>query len=165
VASKKEVSALYNDVTSAERAVSGLVAAGFAQSEISVLMSEQTHGRHFGIKAGTKAAEGAASGGAIGGALGALAAGLAAVGLVAIPGVGLIAAGPLVAALAGAGAGAAAGGLTGGLIGMGVPEHEAKLYGERIAHGSILVGVRAEGDAAKRATEIFKQTNGTSIRG
>jgi hypothetical protein len=49
------------------------------------------------------------------------------IGALAIPGLGrFIAAGPIMAALAGAGAGAAAGGLTGALIGMGIPELESK---------------------------------------
>jgi hypothetical protein len=37
-----------------------------------------------------------------------------------------IAAGPIMAALAGAGVGAATGGIAGGLIGLGMPEYEAK---------------------------------------
>ena len=39
-----------------------------------------------------------------------------------------MAAGPVVATLAGLGAGAAAGGVTGALIGLGFPEHEAKTF-------------------------------------
>ena len=162
--SKKEVSALYTDAIDAQRAYQGLITVGFAPAEISVLMSEATRGKHFAIEGNTKAAEGAAAGGAIGGTVGAIAAGLAAVGVLALPGVGLLAAGPLVAALAGAGAGAAVGGLGGALIGMGFPEHEAKLYSERIAKGAVLVGVRAEGDLAERAVGVFKQTHGSSIR-
>jgi hypothetical protein len=167
--SKKEISALYTEPADADRAYRGLIAAGFVPSDISVLMSETTRGKHFSgenfaIEGNTKAAEGAATGGVIGGTIGAIAAGLVAVGALAIPGVGLLAAGPLVAALAGAGAGAAVGGLTGGLIGLGFPEHEAKLYSERIAKGAILVGVRAEGTMVDRALGVFKQTQGTSIR-
>ena len=45
----------------------------------------------------------------------------------AIPGVGsLIAAGPVVAALAGVGAGGAVGAVPGGLIGLGIPEYKDK---------------------------------------
>jgi hypothetical protein len=44
----------------------------------------------------------------------------------------LIAAGPVVAALAGAGAAGATGGLVGGLIGAGIPEVEAKRFAGRI---------------------------------
>ena len=49
--------------------------------------------------------------------------------MLAIPGIGpFIAAGPLVAALAGVGVGGAVGGIAGALIGMGIPEYEAKRY-------------------------------------
>jgi hypothetical protein len=161
---RKEISALFNDSAAAERAYQGLIGAGFSPADVSVLMSADTRGKHFSIEGNTKVAEGAAAGGAIGGAVGAIAAGLAAVGIVALPGVGLVAAGPLMAALAGAGAGAAVGGLSGALIGLGIPEHEAKLYSERIAKGAILLGVRAEGALEDRAVSIFKQTGGTSIR-
>jgi len=48
----------------------------------------------------------------------------------------LIAAGPIVAALAGAGAGGAVGTLTGSLIGLGIPEFEAKSYEGYLNEGS-----------------------------
>jgi hypothetical protein len=74
-----------------------------------------------------------------------------------IPGVGpFIAAGPIMAAFAGAGAGAAAGGLTGALIGMGMPEYEAKQYEERMKGGNILISVHAEERVQRtRVKEIF----------
>jgi hypothetical protein len=73
-----------------------------------------------------------------------------------IPGVGpFIAAGPIMAALAGAGA--AAGGLTGALIGMGMPEYEAEQYEEKMKGGNILISVHAEDGAERtRVKEIFK---------
>ena len=68
----------------------------------------------------------------LGGALGLL----AGIGALAIPGVGpLIAAGPIMAALAGVGVGGAVGGFTGALIGMGIPEYEAKRYEGRLQKG------------------------------
>src|SRR5438132_9593949 len=107
------ITGIFHNRESAERGVEDLLAAGFPREDISILMSETTRGREFGVKEATKAPEGAATGATIGGILGAIAAGLAAVGTLVIPGVSLVAAGPLVAALAGLGAGAAAGGLTG----------------------------------------------------
>ena len=46
---------------------------------------------------------------------------------VALPGIGLVIAGPLAAAAAGAGAGAAGGGLLGALIGWNMPEERVKV--------------------------------------
>jgi hypothetical protein len=98
-----------------------LIGAGFSDNDISVLFPDSDETRHFAHEQHTKAPEGAAAGAGggvvIGGALG----WLAGIGTLVIPGVGpFIAAGPIMAALAGAGAGAAAGGLTGALIGMGM---------------------------------------------
>jgi beta-phosphoglucomutase-like phosphatase (HAD superfamily) len=78
------------------------------------------------------------------------------IGTLMIPGVGpFIAAGPIIAALAGAGA--AAEGLTGALIGMGMPEYEARQYEEKMKGGNILISVHTEDGAERtRVKEIFK---------
>src|SRR5689334_16995449 len=121
------VTAAYHDRLAATEAFSQLMDAGFGPSDVSVLVGDFAAGKHFGVKEKTKGPEGAVAGGAIGATLGAIAAGLVAVGSIAVPGIGLLAAGPIVAALAGAGAGGAAGGMLGGLIGLTRPEHEATL--------------------------------------
>ena len=84
---------------------------------------------------------------------------------IAIPGIGpLVAAGPVFAALAGAGAGGAAGGLVGGLVGAGIPEIEAKRYAGRIREGGYLVSVHCDDSAwAKRAEEILEATGGHDV--
>ena len=70
---------------------------------------------------------------------------LAGVGSIAIPGIGpFLAAGPIMAALAGVGVGGAAGGLAGALIGAGIPEYEAKRYEGRIKKGGILLSVHCD---------------------
>ncbi len=135
------VSALFKDRLGVEHAVNSLLDLGFVQSDISILMSDATMGREFALVKHSEAGEGAAAGAATGGVLGAIVAALAAVASIAIPGIGLLATGPLVAALAGAGAGGAAGTLVGALVGAGIPEHEAKLLGPGLEGGAILVGV------------------------
>jgi hypothetical protein len=160
----KIVSAVFENRVAATHAVDGLLSAGFGQADISVLMSDETQGREFGVEVHSKAPEGVAAGATAGGILGALAATLVALGLVVIPGVGLVAAGHLVAALAGAGAGGAVGGLLGGLVGLGIPEHEAKMMAERIAKGGILVGVLAHPDRVKQADEILRSVGGLHLR-
>jgi hypothetical protein len=98
---------------------------------------------------------------AIGGALG----WLAGIGALAIPGVGpFIAAGPIVAALAGAGAGGAVGGLVGALVGMGIPEYEAKRYEGRIRSGGILMSVHCDNSEwIGRAKQILRETGAEDI--
>ena len=58
-----------------------------------------------------------------------------------MPGIGLIAMGPLAAALAGAATGGVAGGLVGALIGWGIPEERAREYEKGIREGGIVMGV------------------------
>jgi hypothetical protein len=122
---------------------------GYNQDDINLVMSEDTKKRHF-VSAGTetelgnKAAKGAGVGGAIGGTAGAIAAAIAAAGTtLAIPGLGLLIAGPIAAGLAGAGAGAATGGLLGALVGWNIPEERVKRYEQDIKKGGILMGASA----------------------
>jgi outer membrane lipoprotein SlyB len=87
------------------------------------------------------------------------------IGALAIPGLGpFIAAGPLMAALAGAAGGAAAGGLTGALIGMGIPEYEAKRYEGKVKDGNILMSVHTEDSKERERTkEIFVKNGAEDI--
>src|SRR5215813_3054908 len=110
----------------------GLVAlrdANFRHEDISILYSDNEGTKDFGHEKATKAPEGASAGAVIGGVLG----WLAGIGAIAVPGIGpFIAAGPILAALAGVGAGGVVGGIAGSLIGVGIPEYEAKRYEGRI---------------------------------
>lgn len=150
------VTGILHSRAAAEKAAEDLILAGFSRDDISLLMTDTTRGREFGVREATKAPEGAVTGTAVGGILGAIAGGLVAAGTLVVPGLSLVAAGPLVAALAGLGAGAAAGGLTGALIGLGIPEHEAKFLNKEIEQGGILLGVYAHGDRIKQAKEILE---------
>jgi hypothetical protein len=123
--------------------------------DVNLLMTDESRERHVPAEPptkselGTKAAEGAGIGGTIGGAVGAVLAALATTAAISIPGVGLIAAGPIAAGLAGAGAGGLAGTIVGALVGAGIPEERARLQGEALRRGGIVLGVppRSEGDA------------------
>lgn len=131
---KVGVFGIFSTRIAVDNAMDSLVRAGFATSDISVLLPESLGGtRNMGTEKETKAPEGTTvgvtAGGVIGGTLGLL----AGVGLLAIPGLGpFIAAGPIMAGLAGLGVGGAVGGVTGALIGMGIPEFEAKRYEGRL---------------------------------
>jgi ferritin-like metal-binding protein YciE len=137
-------------------AIESLLEAGIPMENISVMASSD--GRQgFGIQTASKVGTGAAIGGGLGGAAGALFAGLTAVGTIATSGVGLLAAGPIVAALAGAGAGAAAGGVVGGLVGLGIPEHEVRYYQDALEKGSVIVGVRTDSANKTLVKDILKE--------
>src|SRR5205814_2224080 len=112
-----------------------------------------------------KAPEGASTGAGAGALLGGGLGWLAGIGALAIPGLGpFIAAGPIMAALAGAGVGGAVGGITGALIGMGIPEYEAKRYEGRVKSGGILLSVHSDdSEWTKRAKDILEQTGAQDI--
>jgi len=140
---------LFSDRESAERAYEDLSSRGYSSEDINVVMSDDTRSKYFDnpsgrqTELGNKAAKGAGVGGAIGGTAVGIAAAIAAAGAsIAIPGLGLVIAGPLAAGLAGAGAGAAGGGLIGAMVGWGIPEERVKDYEAGIKKGGILMGVR-----------------------
>jgi len=142
------------------------VRAGFPSPDISVLLPENLAGaKEMGTEKASKAPEGTAAGvttgGVIGGALGVL----AGIGLLAIPGLGpFIAAGPIVAGLAGLGVGGAVGGVTGALIGAGIPEFEAKRYEGRLQKGGILLSVHCgTSEEIKRAKDVLKATGAEDV--
>ena len=86
-----------------------LQSAGFSPNDISVLFPDKTGTRDFAHEQHTKAPEGAATGAGGGAVLGGALGWMVGIGALAIPGLGpFIAAGPIMAALAGAGAGAIA---------------------------------------------------------
>src|SRR5450432_3834582 len=107
---------IYKNGAEAERAVDLIGDAGFSYNDISVLLPDQQSSREFAHEKNTKAPEGTTTGVAAGGAIGGTLGLLAGIGALAIPGVGpFIAAGPIMAALAGLGVGGAVGGLIGAL--------------------------------------------------
>ena len=114
---------IYTGYAAVERAVDELREAGFRNTDISVLFPANAGTKDFAHEKGTKAPEGATAGGGTGAIVGGALGWLAGIGALAIPGVGpFIAAGPIMAALAGGAVGGAVGGFTGALIGFGMPE-------------------------------------------
>src|SRR2546421_4169803 len=103
---------IYRDRTSVENAVDVLRQEDFRNTDISVLFPENQGTKDFAHEKNTKAPEGAATGAGSGAVIGGTLGWLTGIGALAIPGVGpFIAAGPIVAALAGVGVG---GGVVGG---------------------------------------------------
>jgi hypothetical protein len=147
----------FKTVEGARVAIDRLVAEGIPQDRLGMLVSSDARKHLATLNTHTKAAEGAATGGLAGGALGALAAGLTTVAAVVAPGVGLLAAGPIVAMLAGAGAGAAAGGTIGALIGFTVPETEVERVSDIVRGDGVVVTVstddREHRETAKRVLD------------
>jgi hypothetical protein len=156
---------IYSDYAGVENGVDALKAAGFRNTDISVLFPENVGTKDFAHKKETKAPEGATTGATTGAVIGGGLGWLAGIGALAIPGLGpFIAAGPIMAALAGVGVGGAVGGITGALIGMGIPEYEAKRYEGRVKEGGILLSVHSDNSEwTKRAKEILEHTGAQDV--
>ena len=156
---------IYPNNSAAERAVDQLIAAGFSNQDVSVLMADRQGSKDFAAEKNTKAPEGATTGVGVGGAVGGTLGLLAGIGALAIPGVGpLIAAGPIMGALAGLGVGGAVGGVVGALVGLGIPEYEAKRYEGRVKDGGVLLSVHCDSsNEVSRAKELLKATGAEDI--
>jgi hypothetical protein len=165
MAKEKAAFGIYPTLSQLQTGVAALEARGFRTTDISVLYPESLGTKDLKHEKATKAPEGATTGAATGAVIGGGLAWLAAAGAIAIPGIGpLLAAGPIVAALAGAGAGGAAGGLIGALAGMGIPEYEAKRYEGRVKNGGILISVHCDdGDWADKAKDILESTGAEDV--
>src|SRR6202161_214041 len=149
---KTAVFGIFQNEKQAERTVDDLLAAGFSNDDISVLLPDNEGTKDFAHDKSTKAPEGATAGVTAGGVIGGTLGLLAGIGVLAIPGVGpFIAAGPIMSALAGLGVGGAVGGLIGALVGMGIPEYEAKRYEGLVKEGRVLLSVHCD-----TSTEIAK---------
>jgi hypothetical protein len=158
---------VFRDRANATQAYNWLLSRGYTDSEISFMMSDETRryfeneGKH---NVGNQGVEGVATGGSIGAAVGATAAAIAAIGTaVAIPGLGWVVAGPVLAGLAGAGAGAVTGGLIGGLVGLGIPESNARAYEEALKNGGVVLGVEPRSGDESEIKQHFEKLQGENV--
>jgi hypothetical protein len=150
---------VFEDRAKADEAIRELLAAGFPQDQMGVVMRHTEEDERAWKEAHHHAAEAHAGSGAAAGALTGLGIGaLAGVGVLAgvIPVIGpAIAAGSLGVILSNAAAGAGIAGLVGALVGAGIPEHEASYYNEEFQAGRTIVTVNAD-DRADEATQILR---------
>jgi hypothetical protein len=148
----RTVTHLFDDNTRARRAVTALEESGFSSSEISLVSRYRSDGSLADEASVT------AKGATVGGLAGAGTGLLAALGVIAIPGIGpLVAAGILATTLTAAAAGGMAGGIIGALVDYGMSEEDAHVYSEAVRRGGSLVSVRADDARAAKAEQILNQ--------
>ena len=156
----RTVSRLFDSYSQAQAAVEALEQAGFTSSEVS-LVSRYRDDNTLADGDMSNAATGATAGAVIGGGGGLL----AALGLIAIPGIGpLVAAGVLATTLVGAAGGSAVGGLIGALTDSGVSEEDAHVYSEGVRRGSSLVTVKTDDARASKADAILNAHKPVDVR-
>ncbi len=165
----KMVTGLFKDSESVERAYEVVARRGYGTGDINVVMSDDTRKRYFSgdrqidTELGSKA-EGGELGGPIGGTIGTIIPVIVAAGVLAIPGLGWVAAGPVAVALAGAGAAGVAFGLIAVLSDWGIPEERAQQYEAGIRDGGILMGVKSRSDEdARHFQEQWKASGGQYV--
>jgi hypothetical protein len=165
MARNTSVIGIYPDRTTVSDAVNVLHKAGYRTTDISVLSSDNQGSKDFALVKRAKALEGAAAGAAVCAVVGAALAWFCSIQTVTIAAlVPLVAAGPVLAALAGAGAGGALGWIVGLLAGSGLTEYVAKRYAGRIRHGGILLSVHCDNqDWCNRAKTALKNTGARNI--
>jgi hypothetical protein len=164
-AKNKAVFGIYINQLDAENAVHGLKLAGFRSTDISILFQDNSGTKDLALERNSKAPEGTTVGAGGGAVVGGVLGWLVGVGLLAIPGLGMVvAAGPIMAALSGIGAGGVVGGIAGAIAGFATPEYEAKRYEGRIRKGGILLSVHCDDrEWVKTAREILVQTGAEDV--
>lgn len=168
---KKMVTAVFRDKVYAQNAYAWLQSHGYTSEEINVMTSANTTtsladaGKDLPIRAASAAGEGLSVGGAIGTAVGASLGAVLAVGTsVAIPGLGLVVAGPLAAAFAGAGAGAVTGGVIGVLAGLNIEEPNSLAYQHALREGGVILGIVPHNDEEVNEIEqYFENHHGENV--
>lgn len=159
-ATRTTVAGIFRNREACQRAINALKQAGFDESQIGVAAQDRAEQATITKETGTQAAEGAVGGATSGGLVGGLVGLLVGIGSLAVPGVGpVIAGGVLASTLAGAGIGAVGGGVLGALVGLGIPETEAQYFETGFRAGGILLTVNASGKAAE-AVRIIEQNGG-----
>lgn len=162
---KIAVFGIFSERSLIENCVAKLKDNGFRSDDISALIPSTDSSKELVTEKSTKAPEGTAAGVGAGAVVGGTLGWLAGVGTLAIPGIGpFIAAGPILAMLAGATVGAAVGGISGMLIGMGIPEYEAKRYESHLREGRYLLSIHCDNSEWRdKAKSLLKECHATDI--
>jgi hypothetical protein len=156
---------IYPDRTTVSDAVNVLKKAGYRATDISVLSSDNQGSKDFAHEKRTKALEGASVGAAAGALIVAALAWFVSTQSLPVPAFApLVAAGPVLAAVAGGGAGGALGWILGLLAGLRIPEYVARRYAGRIRRGGILLSVHCDSpEWCDRAKQSLKDSGARSI--
>jgi len=161
------VTGLFMDAKGAERAYQVCAQCGYELGDVNVVTSEDTRKQLLSdhSELASSQAQGGELGGPEGGRVGILVTIFAAVGAgLALPALGLVVAGPISVALAGAGAAGVAGGLIGALGDWGIPQERVSRYEAGIRNGGILLMVKARSDEdARQIEEQWKAIGGRHV--
>ncbi len=158
---------VFSNQIEAENALLEIKSSGFPMDNVSVVgRNKGTNDKVAGVAVhnsiDNKADEGAVAGAVTGGTLGGVTGLLVGLGSLAIPGVGPVllagaAATTLATTLAGTAIGAGGASLLGALIGLGIPDDDAKVYGDLLEQGYYLIVVDGTETQMRHAGEILNR--------
>ena len=156
---------IYWNRATVSEALSTLKKAGYRAADISVLSSDDLGSKEFAHVKQNKALHGAAIGAAAGAAVGAALAWFISTQPVTVTALSpLVTAGPVLAAIAGAGAVGALGWIFGLLAGLRLTEYVAKRFAGRIQNGGILLSVHCDSpEWCDRAKKTLRDTGARDI--
>ncbi|HEY8420871.1 MAG TPA: hypothetical protein VIL05_03915 [Thermoclostridium sp.] len=145
---------VFDRVDYAEKAAREIKERGLRTDDISIIVKNRDEGE--GQKGEGMTNDNISNGAVTGGIIGGLAGLLIGAGMVAIPGLGIIAAAGPITGLIG---GAATGGIIGGLIDLGIPEQESRKYENDIREGKVVFTMKTDDDKVDDIRNIL-QANG-----
>lgn len=157
---------IFSDRPTTASALQMLNDSGFAMGHVSIIAKDADRqtaiaGIPVHDEVSNQSDSGSAVGAVTGGLLGGVTGLLVGLGTLTIPGIGpALLAGELATVfttVAGGAAGAVAGGLVGALVGLGIPEHRAKHYRDRVAQGNYLIMLNDTEPEIARAERTLKQ--------
>lgn len=164
---KRLVGGVFDHQDNVVKSIEALKVLGYEKEDISVFAKSKEdvkeieantdvditrEGGHKGKNSGKGLGVGAGTGGVLGGIAGII----AEIGLLTIPGIGVIvAAGPIATTLSGAAIGAGGGSIIGALTGAGISEDEAKQYEKYLKEGHILLMVEVDETREKTVQDTF----------
>ncbi|AGC69346.1 hypothetical protein Cst_c23860 [Thermoclostridium stercorarium subsp. stercorarium DSM 8532] len=149
---------IFDRVENAERAAREIKERGYSTDEISIMVKNQDEGNGQRVEGVTN--DNISNGAVTGGIIGGLAGLLLGAGMVAIPGLGIIAAAGPITGLIG---GAAAGGIIGGLIDLGIPEQESRKYENDIRQGKVVFTMRTDDDKVEEILNILHENGAERV--
>ncbi|GAA0853398.1 general stress protein [Aliiglaciecola litoralis] len=160
---KTTVIGLFNNTKQVSASIHQLESMGLNAQQMSLITADNIDKDSFEITTNTKLPEAVGTGAAAGGALGLIVGGLAAVGSVATGGVGLLASGPIVAALTGGAFGAGGGGMLGAVLGTVMPDSEQQKIIDELEKNGALLCVECTEQEVSKVSHLLKTQNATKV--
>ena len=146
---------VFENEEEAQRALMALKAEGLAEGDVSLAHDEE------GGMMSSSSDDGVGTGVLAGGAIGGIGGFLISAGMLALPGIGLLAAStPIMGAIGGA----LAGGVAGGLIDWGISPSDSESYENHVTAGRPLIFVSAEANMVQQITELLAQYGAHEVK-